>query len=787
MFQQMYTFVLSIVLVALSANVAAAPDLKTIMQNPDWIGPPVEAAWWQQDGSYIYRVKRAGTTVRDLYRMTGAGVVEPVTPEEYAGIEGPAPTVSDNGQRILSIVGGDLVLRDRTTGELRRLYTGTRPVTSAHFEVGDEAVYFETDSTWWRVGLDAGVAYPVTDLRFEDAPADIDSTALGAEQLRLFSTLSRLQQEQRDKQLTQEMIASAAPEVGAAPWYLGKGQVMADSALSADGRWLLLVLESDKGQGGPADKMPHYVTRSGYVEIEDVRRLVGREAPQPQSLELLDLKNRQRFPLDLSGLSGRHKDPLAKLKSAQDIAPYSRDNPRPVTVSNMVWHPQSATVAVQLLAGDYKDRWTVRINAPSQAVDEVYRLTDPAWINWDFNKMGWVPQSDSLWLLSEASGYAHLCTITAKGRVRQITSGDFELRQPVWSPSGDRVYALSNRRHPTEWDLFAIDPERGEMHGLTHLKGVEDFALNQQADSALIRYSSPYVPLQAAVVAFDDGELTAQTNTLTNDYSELQWQFPEYVAIPSAHGSRPIWSKFYPADPTFEGPRPAVMFVHGAGYTQNTDYKFPYYFREQMFHNLLTSRGYHVLDMDYRGSEGYGRDWRTAIYRQMGTPELEDYVDGAQWLVRNHGVDPKRVGIYGGSYGGFMTFMALFKEPDVFAAGAALRPVTDWRHYNHGYTAHILNTPDVDPEAHRRSSPIEYVEGLKGDLLISHGMLDDNVFYKDSVRLVQRLIELEKEDWELASYPLEPHGYIHPESWLDQYRRILSLFEESIGSPSQTQ
>lgn len=234
------------------------------------------------------------------------------------------------------------------------------------------------------------------------------------------------------------------------------------------------------------------------------------------------------------------------------------------------------------------------------------------------------------------------------------------------------------------------------------------------------------------------------------------------------------------------GSRPAVIFVHGAGYTQNTHHRFPYYFREQMFHNLLTERGYHVLDMDFRASEGYGRDWRTAIYRQMGTPELEDLIDGVNWLITEHQVDPKRVGVYGGSYGGFMTFMAMFKAPEIFAAGAALRPVTDFRHYNHGYTSNILNTPEVDPEAHRRSAPIEFAEGLQGNLLISHGMLDDNVFYKDSVRLVQRLIELKKENWELASYPLEAHGYVHPESWLDQYRRILKLFEESIGEPLAT-
>jgi dipeptidyl aminopeptidase/acylaminoacyl peptidase len=199
-----------------------------------------------------------------------------------------------------------------------------------------------------------------------------------------------------------------------------------------------------------------------------------------------------------------------------------------------------------------------------------------------------------------------------------------------------------------------------------------------------------------------------------------------------------------------------------------------------MFHTLLTQQGYVVLDMDYRASAGYGRDWRTAIYRQMGTPELEDLEDGVRYLVENENVDRERVGIYGGSYGGFITFMALFKKPDLFACGAALRPVTDWAHYNHPYTSRILNTPYDDPEAYERSSPLEFAEGLSKPLLIAHGMVDDNVFFKDSVRLVQRLIELGKTDWETAIYPIEPHGFREPSSWLDEYRRIYELFEEHL-------
>jgi dipeptidyl aminopeptidase/acylaminoacyl peptidase len=124
--------------------------------------------------------------------------------------------------------------------------------------------------------------------------------------------------------------------------------------------------------------------------------------------------------------------------------------------------------------------------------------------------------------------------------------------------------------------------------------------------------------------------------------------------------------------------------------------------------------------------------------------------------------------------------MALFTEPDVFAAGAALRPVTDWAHYNHGYTSNILNQPQDDAEAYKKSSPIYFAQGLKGALLICHGMVDVNVHFQDSVRLAQRLIELRKENWELAVYPVEDHGFERATSWADEYKRILKLFESNL-------
>jgi dipeptidyl aminopeptidase/acylaminoacyl peptidase len=268
------------------------------------------------------------------------------------------------------------------------------------------------------------------------------------------------------------------------------------------------------------------------------------------------------------------------------------------------------------------------------------------------------------------------------------------------------------------------------------------------------------------------------TDSPAAEFWTYQWLDAPIVDVPARDGAKVPARLFKPANARRGGP--GVIFVHGAGYLQNVDHKWSTYYREYLFHHLLMERGFTVIDVDYRGSAGYGRDWRTAIYQHMGGKDLDDIVDAAKYLGREQGVDPKKIGLYGGSYGGFMTLMAMFTEPDVFAAGAALRPVTDWAYYNHGYTSDILNVPQGDPEAYRKSSPIYFAQGLKGALLICHGMVDTNVEFQDSVRLAQRLIELRKENWELAVYPVENHGFTQPTSWADEYKRILKLFEENL-------
>jgi dipeptidyl aminopeptidase/acylaminoacyl peptidase len=324
----------------------------------------------------------------------------------------------------------------------------------------------------------------------------------------------------------------------------------------------------------------------------------------------------------------------------------------------------------------------------------------------------------------------------------------------------------------------------GARTRLTTMTGENATTVSPDEKSLAIVQSYSTRPPELFVMPFTAGATATQvTTTPTEEFRNFKWIDPKVITYKTRDGQDVYARLFTPEmmgakrDPK----RPAVVFVHGAGYLQEAHrYWSSSYYRENMFNNILASKGYVVLSPDYRASAGYGRDWRTAIYEHMGGKDLDDVVDGAKFLVQTEKVDPKRIGVYGGSYGGFITLMAMFTTPDVFAAGAANRPVTDWAHYNHGYTSAILNVPQNDPEAYKRSSPIYFADGLKGRLLINHGMVDTNVFFQDSIRLVQRLIELRKENWEIAPYPVENHAFTEETSWADEYKRILRLFEETL-------
>jgi dipeptidyl aminopeptidase/acylaminoacyl peptidase len=274
------------------------------------------------------------------------------------------------------------------------------------------------------------------------------------------------------------------------------------------------------------------------------------------------------------------------------------------------------------------------------------------------------------------------------------------------------------------------------------------------------------------------------TNSTPAAFGRIKWSEPRFVDIPTRDGKVVKTKVYLPANFNNKQKYPMVMFVHGAGYLQNTINGWNNYYREFMFNHILTQKGYVVLDIDYRGSAGYGRDWRTDVHDFLGGKDYDDHLDAIDYAVKTYAVDQKRVGVYGGSYGGFMAGMLVMRAPEKIAAAAALRPVFDWKNYfasSPVYTLERLGVPEKNPEAYRRSSPIAYAENLQKPLLILHGLVDDNVPAQDSIQLIEKLMRLEKTQYfEAMLYPSENHAFQRPSSWIDEYERILTFFEKNL-------
>lgn len=793
----------ALLICATAAAFAADPDLELIMADPDWIGNPPTGAYWADSGERVYyRQQRTGEDFDDLYVVPASGGTATLVAAADESESSNATRVHNaDRSRAAWILRGDVWTKRLDTDEVHQVTRTAVEEEKPLFMADGRSVAFVRDHVWFVHDPETGLTRQAAELKFEDDPdQDKPFDDLRAHHARTFETLREDKRLEEAAEAHGEERRRQDPAGPPLPIWLGPDFEEVRSALSPSGRHLLLVVKDKEAKEGRKDDMPSYVTESGYTETEETRIRVGRNEPPPHTILLVDLVAGTFETIDQSSLPGIDDDPLADLReSALDWHVEHGADPeevekaleapeqRPLTVDRIAWNGDGSLAALQLRAIDNKDRWLATLDPATLELEAQHRLTDDAWINWDYNEFGWMPDDRTLWYLSEETGWSHLYTKSVdERRPTRLTEGEFVVADPELNPQQTHFYVVANRTHPGNYETYRVPVEGGDLAQVTSLGGVVAFELSPSGEELLLsrsyidRHEDLYVQR-----ATPGAEARQVTDTVSGEYKSIDWVVPEIVEVPSSHADRPIYSKLYlPKDYRDGGTYPAVMFVHGAGYTQNAHMGWPYYFREFMFHTVLANDGYIVLDMDYRASKGYGRDWRTSIYRRMGHPELEDFRDGVSWLVESYGVDPDRVGIYGGSYGGFMTFMALFREPDLFAAGAALRPVADWRHYNHEYTSNILNTPLVDPVAFERSSPITYVGNLAKPLLIASGMQDDNVFFQDSVLVVQRLIELKKEDFEMAIYPLDPHGFVHPESWLDEYRRIYKLMTRHVGNPA---
>lgn len=764
--------------------------IEKIMRDPKWIGVAPSNIRWDDKSNKVYFNWNPQNEYKDaLYYITTSNTdPEKVTTEERRDL------IPDNGKwnkkhtKKVYIKDGDIFLEDIRSNKITQLTSTGDKESNPTFNGAEDEVLFMCGNNLFALKLTGGELLQLTNFvrsatkKGDNVDSDDDQAKwLKKQQQELFDIIKL-------KNKDEKLAADNRKEVqGKKMKELITGNNDVDNVeVSPDGRYITYRLIKT-----PQEKVtivPDYVTTSGYTEDIQNRTKVGGPQATAESF-IFDTQRDTVYKINTSAVPGIKDLPDYVKDYPNELAVRTKLNKdRDVIINGPLWSEDGKNAIVVVTSEDNKDRWIMKLNPNSGGLTLLDRQHNYAWVGgapgieddwYSTGTIGWL-DNNRFYYQSEASGYTHIYVADINtGDKKQLTNGKWEVQNLQLSKDKKTFYFNANINHPGDYQFYRLPVNGGNIVRLTSMKGDNEVQLSPDEKWLAIHYSYTNKPWELYLQPNKQGAKAVQiTNSTTKQFNSYTWRDAPIVTFKNRYGSTVYARLYVPKNP--DPAKPAVIFVHGAGYLQNVMYAWSYYFREYMFNNMLADNGYTVLDIDYSGSAGYGRDWRTAIYRHMGGKDLSDQVDGVKFLVDNYGVNPKHVGIYGGSYGGFMTLMAMFTEPDVFTSGAAIRSVTDWAHYNHEYTSDILNEPYNDETAYRQSSPIYFANGLKGNLLMLHGMIDQNVNFQDIVRLTQKLIELHKDNWWLAPYPVEDHAFEQPSSWTDEYKRIYKLFNETL-------
>jgi len=746
--------------------------LRDASRDDRWMGLGVRDVRWAPDGAGVYfrwhrdpapgQVEEADPWF--LAAPDGSSVRE-ASPEDVAAIPGEAVDWSPDGRMAVWERGGSVYLYQAgATPSVRAVATLSAPARSVRFAAGGGAVDFEVEEALYRYDVGRGSVSVIA--RVETVPADRPSAAgrwLEDQQREL---LGHVREAARltDARERVARLAPGRPQSIPVP----AGTHVDQMVLSPDGRHLSFRARTPAGDRPPTEYVD-YVDPSGYSTVHRARSKVG-ESRDTYRLGIIDVDPSRAT----DGITVRWVD----ISEAEEAT----------VPHGLFWNLEGTRAVAQFIGESHRDLWIAEVDPATGEAAVLVHDHDDAWIGGppiqanylQPTLLEWLP-GDRFVFASERSGWSHLHRVDPGGGTRALTEGAWEVRSATLSR--DRTWWLlqGSREHPADDHLYRMPAGGGALTRLTDGEGRRvGYVSPDGTRLALLSDDATHMPdlWVGSVPGSYSGEWDGRRVTVSG--SDAFWEHPlvapEIVSFPHPDGEN-VWGAVYrPREPNPE--RAAVIHVHGGGYRQfaHRGWTVYGYALHLGFINYMVQQGYTVMDFDYRGGAGFGRDYRTDIARAMGISDVDGAVAAARYLVREEGVDSTRIGMYGVSYGGFMTLMSQFRYPGVFAAGVARAAVSDWAHYSDGWTSRILGVPHMDEEAYRVSSPIYHAEGLEDRLLITHGLVDDNVHFQDAARLIQRLVELEKE-FEVMVYPVEPHTIATEASRYDLVRRQAAFFD----------
>lgn len=582
--------------------------------------------------------------------------------------------------------------------------------------------------------------------------------------------------------------------------------------ISPDGTRLAFVRDSEiyvAPMDGYGDSPPRQLTFGArgtgatngvaeYIAQEEMGRLSGFWWSKDSALIAFERADETHIPQyriehqgkDATGEAARedHRYPFAgeaNARVALGVVPADGGEPvwmdlgdsEDIYLARATWTPNGA------LAAQIQNREQTRLDlvefdpSTGERTDILTETTD-VWINLhDMHKP--LKSGEFIWA-SERDGFRHLYLYGDGGQlIRQLTTGDWAVDGLAGVDESARIaYFTGTKDGATERHLYRASLDGGETERITRESGVHAVTLDNGFRRFVDVFSDIETPPTVALRSLEDGE-TLHIVHAPNDprLAALNLTPPELTTVESEDGET-LHAALYKPPPRFgEGPHPTVIYVYGGPHAQvvTNSWGMTCAMRIQR----LRSLGYLVFSLDNRGSARRGLAFEGAIRRNMGDLEVRDQAAGVRWLVERGLADPKRVGVYGWSYGGYMALMCLTRAPGMFAMGVAGAPVTHWDGYDTHYTERYMGTPQSNPEGYAASSPMAHIENLRGNLLIVHGLIDENVHFRHTARLINALIKARK-PYELLMFPDERHM---PRSLADRVymeERIGEFFERNL-------
>jgi len=455
-----------------------------------------------------------------------------------------------------------------------------------------------------------------------------------------------------------------------------------------------------------------------------------------------------------------------------------------VYLARVNWLPDSRRIAIQRLNRGQNQLDLLFCDVSNGSSKIALTETDKYWLNISDDLYFFSDNKRFLWS-SERSGYRHFYIYDNSGKeLMQLTSGDWgisdlggfgpgAMNHPAVDEKHGYVYFTSNKDNLLETQLYRVSLNDKSLTRITKESGSNTSRISPDLSSFINSYSNATTPTRQDLYRIDGTRVAVINDGNVPDLAQYKLTPQEFVEVTADDGTKLHASIIKPLDFDPSKKYPVLINVYGGPHVQlvrNSWGSLGY-----LMHEVLAAKGYIVFTLDNRGSWGRGHAFETPIYHQLGKVELQDQLAGVKYLKSLGYVDPARIGITGGSYGGYMTLEALFNAPDAFKVGISDAPVTDWKLYDTIYTERYMGRPQDNPEGYKNSSPVNQAQHLKGKLMLVHGTGDDNVHFANSVEVLNALIDSGLYPDQLMVFPGRGHGISDAAARVLMYRRIMEF------------